>query len=180
MSLTSLKTVQMEEVWKEIKDYPMYEISSLGRVRSYCSKSHGERRRVDIPKILSNKIDRIGYSFIHLNNEKGRRPLRIHRLVAEAFIPNPNSYPEVNHIDENKQNNCISNLEWCTRLQNVRHSKVWESVKREVNQYDSEHNLIKTWYSMSEAARTLKVAPQSIFRAIQKHGKSVGYYWCYA
>ena len=104
----------------------------------------------------------------------------IYRILAEAFIPNPNSYPEVNHIDENRQNNCRANLEWCTRLQNVRHSKVWESVKREVNQYDSEHNLIKTWYSMSEAARSLKVAPQSIFSAIQKHGKSVGYYWGYA
>ena len=167
----------MEEIWKEIKNYPMYEVSSMGRVRSYYNARHG--RRV-IPRLLAIKTDRIGYNFVHLKNEDGRKPLRVHRLVAEAFIPNPESLTEINHLDENKQNNCVNNLEWCTRLQNIRHSKVWESVKREVNQYDSEHTLIKTWYSMSEAARSLKVAPQSIFRAIQKHGKSVGYYWCYA
>ncbi len=167
----------MEEVWKRIKDYPMYEVSSLGRIRSYYNGRHGMR---DVPKILSNKIDRIGYSFIHLKNENGRSPLRIHRLVASAFIPNVDNLPEVNHKDENKQNNQVTNLEWCSRLQNIRHSKVWKSVKREVNQYDDNHNYIKTWYSMSEAGRSLHIAPQNIFKAIKTKRKSANFYWSYA
>lgn len=166
----------MEE-WKVISSYPMYEISNLGRVRSYYNSKYGRRT---VPKILHNKTDRIGYSFIHLKNSDGRKPLRIHRLVAEAFIPNPNALPEVNHIDENKQNNVVENLEWCDRLHNVRHSKVWESVKREINQYDANHTLIKTWYSMSEAARQLGVTPSCIFGAIKQHRLGAGYYWDYA
>lgn len=168
----------MEE-WREIEGYPMYEISSMGRIRSYYSRSRKKEKRT-IPKILSNKIDRIGYSFIHLQNEKGRKPLRIHRLVAQAFIPNPQLLPEVNHIDENKQNNCVENLEWISRLNNIRHSKVWESVKREVVQYDINHVYIKKWYSMSEAARAFHTTPQNIFGAIRDNRIRVGYYWDYA
>jgi hypothetical protein len=105
----------MEEEWKVIKEYPMYEISSLGRVRSYFKPGGGTRT---VPKLLCNKIDRVGYSFIHLKNDNGRKPLRIHRLVAEAFLPNPNNLPVVNHKDENKLNNNVDNLEWCTEQYN--------------------------------------------------------------
>lgn len=168
--------MQTEE-WKVIPDYPMYEVSNLGRIRSYYNAGHGKRI---ISKLLHNKIDRMGYSFIHLKNTKGRKPLRIHRLVAEAFVPNVNSLPEVNHIDENKQNNTASNLEWCSRLYNVRYSKIWESVKREINQFDANHNFIKTWYSMSEAARALNVTPQCIFCAIRDNRIGAGYYWEYS
>lgn len=165
----------MEE-WRKVEEYPMYEVSSLGRVRSYYKVVRGIR---STPQILSNKTDRIGYSFVHLQNEKGRKPLRIHRLVAKAFIPNPQLLPEVNHIDENKQNNCVENLEWISRLNNIRHSKVWESVKREVAQYDINHVYIKTWYSMSEAARAFNTSPQNIFCAIRDKRVRVGYYWEY-
>ena len=173
-----------KEIWKEIEGFEgLYQISNWGRVKSLGRwidrKSKGKCWKEErILKPIPTEKD--SYVRVNLCKDKKKKLYSIHRLVAQAFIPNPNNLPQVNHKDENKQNNCISNLEWCIRLQNIRHSKVLESVKREVNQYDSEHNLIKTWYSMSEAARTLKVAPQSIFRAIQKHGKSVGYYWCYA
>ena len=166
----------MEEEWKIIKDYPMYEISSLGRVRSSYNGKYGKRT---IPKIMSNKIDKIGYSFIHLKNDSGRRPLRIHRLVAEAFIPNINNLPEVNHIDENKQNNTVSNLEWCDRHHNMHHSQTWKKTERAVNQYDSDHKLIKTWSSMSEASRAYGVSVSSIFTAIKHSWKSTGFYWKY-
>lgn len=169
--------MQDSEIWKSINNYDYYEISNLGRVRSYYNGSHGKRKE---PKILSIKIDRIGYSFIHLKNSEGRKPLRIHRLVAEAFIPNPGNLPEVNHIDENKQNNCVSNLEWSTRLHNIRHSKVWKSLERAINQYDLKHNFIKTWESMSEAARTYNVTPQCIFGAIRDSRPGTGFIWEYA
>lgn len=167
----------MEEEWKGIKEYPMYEISSLGRVRSYFKTGGGTRT---VPKLLCNKIDRIGYSFIHLKNDNGRKPLRIHRLVAEAFLPNPNNYPEVNHLDENKQNNCISNLEWCTRYTNTHYSKVWSHTERKVCQYDVNNVYIRTWNSLSEASRFINVTPQSVFNAIKHNWKSGGYYWKYA
>lgn len=165
----------MEEEWKVIKDYPMYEISTLGRVRSYKSR-YGRRA---IPKIMSNKIDKIGYSFIHLINENGRKPLRIHRLVAEAFIDNPDNLPEINHLDENKQNNCKSNLSWCSRIDNVRYSKIWKKLERRVNQYDSDHVFLKTWCSLSEAARSIGVTPCSIWSALKNNWKSGGFYWNY-
>lgn len=165
----------MEE-WKVIKDYPMYEVSSEGRIRSYYNGSHG--RRI-IPKILSLKTDRIGYTFIHLKNESGRKPLRVHRLVAEAFIPNPNNLPEVNHKDENKSNNSVYNLEWCKRLYNVRYSKVWESNERAVLQYTETGIFIKEYKSLSEAARDNNITPQSIFVAIKNNWCSANFKWRY-
>lgn len=115
----------MEE-WKIIEECPMYEVSNLGNIRSYFNASHGKRL---IPKPISIKVDRIGYSFVHLKNKFGKRkPYRVHRLVATAFIKNPNNFPEVNHIDENKKNNnSVNNLEWCTRVQNIHHSKNMEN-----------------------------------------------------
>lgn len=168
--------MQTNEVWKEIVDYPMYEISSFGRVRSYYNGRYGRRLT---PKILSNKIDRVGYSFIHLKNSNGRKPLRIHRLVAEAFIPNPHQLPEVNHLDENKQNNNVCNLEWSSRLHNVRYSRVWETNQTAIRQYDTNHNFIKTWESMSEAARFYNITPQTLFNSIKNKWKGAGYYWEY-
>lgn len=165
----------MEE-WKVIRDYPMYEVSSEGRIRSYYNGSHG--RRI-IPKILSLKTNRIGYTFIHLKNESGRKPLRVHRLVAEAFIPNPDNLPEVNHKDENKSNNSVCNLEWCKRLYNVRYSKVWESNERAVLQYTETGIFIKEYKSLSEAARDNNVTPQSIFVAIKNNWCSANFKWRY-
>ena len=165
----------MEE-WRLVKDYPMYEISSLGRIRSYYNASHGKRTT---PKLLAIKIDKIGYSFVHLKNEKGRKPLRVHRLVAEAFIPNPENLPEINHLDENKQNNCVNNLEWSSRLHNVRYSKVWKTNQTAINQYDLNHVFIRTWESISEAARAINVTPQCIFCAIRDNRSGAGYYWEY-
>lgn len=165
----------MEE-WKVIRDYPMYEVSSEGRIRSYYNGNHG--RRI-IPKILSLKTDRIGYTFIHLKNESGRKPLRVHRLVAEAFIPNPDNLPEVNHKDENKSNNSVYNLEWCKRLYNVRYSKIWESNERAVLQYTETGIFIKEYKSLSEAARDNNVTPQSIFVAIKNNWCSANFKWRY-
>ena len=165
----------MEE-WKVIKNYPMYEVSSEGRIRSYYNGSHGKRI---IPKILSLKTDRIGYTFIHLKNELGRKPLRVHKLVAEAFIPNPDNLPEVNHKDENKSNNSVYNLEWCKRLYNVRYSKVWESNERAVLQYTETGIFIKEYKSLSEAARDNNITPQSIFVAIKNTWCSANFKWRY-
>lgn len=165
----------MEE-WKVIENYPMYEVSSEGRVRSYYNGSHGKRT---VPKILSLKVDRIGYTFVHLKNDLGRKPFRVHRLVAKSFIPNPSGLPEVNHKDEDKSNNSVHNLEWCEKLYNIRYSKVWKSNERSVLQYTKEGTLVREYNSLSEAARLNNVTPQSIFAAIKNNWCSADSRWKY-
>lgn len=114
----------MKEIWKKIKDNPNYEISNLGRLRSVYKYNVGTKEYIlrDKPLIMSKTIDN-GYEKIKLSC-KGKKTIKyIHRLVAEAFIPNPNNYKEVNHIDSNTRNNKIDNLEWCNRQQNINHMR---------------------------------------------------------
>lgn len=112
----------MQEIWKKIKDYPNYEISNLGRVKALKYYSNIHKKYYDRELILKEKTNRFGYKFVSLSNKFGRKSKAIHRLVAENFIENKNNYKEVNHIDGNKNNNKVDNLEWCTRQYNVLHS----------------------------------------------------------
>ena len=107
----------MEE-WKDIKGYEgLYQISNLGRVKS-LSRIDSRGHKLN-EKILKPKIRGYGYKAVMLSKNNIHKLYYIHRLVAEAFIPNPDNLPCVNHIDENKNNNCIENLEWCTRKYNT-------------------------------------------------------------
>ncbi len=108
----------MEEIWEDIKGYEdLYQVSNLGVCRSLID-NHG-RKRV---KILSPDITRTNYHQVTLSsNKEGKRHL-IHRLVAESFIINHKNKPQVNHINGDKANNCVSNLEWVTRSQNMKHA----------------------------------------------------------
>lgn len=118
----------IEEIWKPIKKYEQcYEISNLGRIRSLTRTvifKNGNRRTYKT-KILTPKCNmKDGYLRIILHDIDGNtKTFTMHRLVAEAFIDNPNNYPIINHIDGNKSNNCVSNLEWCTYLYNLEHAR---------------------------------------------------------
>lgn len=102
----------MEEVWKDIKGYEgKYQVSNLGRIKSLSYRNTG------ISKILVPKINK-GYYEIGLYLNGIRKMFFVHRLVALTFIPNPNNLPQINHIDEDKTNNCVDNLEWCTQAYN--------------------------------------------------------------
>ena len=104
----------MKEVWKNIKEFgSKYQISNLGRVRSYCKNKE---------KILKPLYDKDGYVCFNLYKNGIMTTRKCHRLVADAFIANEYSKPQVNHIDGNKSNNIVSNLEWATRSENVNHS----------------------------------------------------------
>ena len=139
----------MEE-WKKIDDYENYEISSFGQVRSL---------NYNKVKILICSEDTDGYLRIGLYKNSKGKTFRIHRLVATAFIPNPENKSQVNHIDGNKQNNRLENLEWNTAIENIIHAYKTGLKKdnKPVLQYDMNMNFIKEFSSGLEAGRELKL-----------------------
>lgn len=117
--------IMVEEIWKDIKGYEgYYQISNLGNVKSLERTVYHSDGRVQVRKerIMSKRESTDGYYIAKLNVDKQSKSIAIHRLIAEAFIPNPNNFPEVNHIDTNRKNNKVENLEWCTRIDNIMHS----------------------------------------------------------
>lgn len=131
----------MGEIWKDIEGYEgLYQISSIGRIKA-LSKKVGRGRQYQVAeKILKPQITPNGYLRLHLNKDGKRKYYSVHRLVAIAFIHNPNNYPQINHKDENKTNNNVINLEWCTpeynanygtRNDKICHSKMGHIVTQE-------------------------------------------------
>lgn len=115
---------------------PKYHISKTGDVFSTSSK-----------KFLKQRIGRDGrYLVVDLSDGNKRWYKRVHRLVAETFIPNPNNLPEVNHKDGDKLNNSVENLEWCSHLDNMKHAEESGLVKHEHNFTDEEIEFIRTNY----------------------------------
>lgn len=148
----------MEEIWKPVVGFEgLYEVSCLGRVRSldkivrYSRGIDNFARRKG--KLLSPKVANTGYHEVVLIGHNGsRNNKRVHRLVAEAFIPNPNNYPIINHKDENKLNNLVSNLEWCTVRYNV---EEYSKKRNLIYQYDLSGNLIREWNSITRAGESV-------------------------
>lgn len=115
------------ETWKPVIGYEgIYEISNTGLVKSLSRNKHcgHEMSKPQITKerILTIRTDRLGYTRVKLSKNGVSKLLYLHRLIAKAFIENPKSSKEVNHIDGDKSNNEISNLEWCTRSENLKHA----------------------------------------------------------
>lgn len=111
----------MEKIWKNIPGYNgIYQVSNSGKVRSYAGHK-GFGRRTE-PIYLKEREISGGYKQVTLSKDNKRYQKLVHRLVAQAFIPNPKNKPEVNHIDGDRGNNVFANLEWVTRSENVRHA----------------------------------------------------------
>lgn len=146
----------MEEIWKDIEGCDgRYKVSNLGRVKSIRKIKYRNCYKETILKPVIQKSN--GYCYVSLRNENGIfKNHRIHRLVAKAFIPNPNNYSQVNHIDMNKQNNCVENLEWCDQFENMR--KCFE-LKPEIAMYP------RTEKQIIAAKETIKYARTFIKRS---------------
>lgn len=113
--------IKIKEIWKDIKGYEgLYQISNFGNVKSLARRVNcgDNKTRLKQERILKNTLDNHGYLTTSLCDNRKKEKYLIHRLVAEVFIPNPNNLPQVNHIDENKTNNNVENLEWCTQQYN--------------------------------------------------------------
>ena len=134
----------MNEIWKPVKDYEgLYEISSLGRVKNLNYRGTGKE------KILKNTEDRKGYSTISLRKNEKRKLLKVHRLVAEAFIPNPESKPCVDHINTIRNDNRVENLRWVTNKENNNNPL----TKKKYSKNHREQNSEETKKKMSEAKK---------------------------
>lgn len=176
----------MKEIWKDIKGYEgLYQVSNFGRVKSIPRNGTILKER-----ILQPKISKQGYYEVNLNNKYKRKMMKVHRLVAEAFIFNYNNLPFVNHKDFNTLNNNVKNLEWVTPKENTLYSKKlgrynnsYKLKMKRVNQYNKQGELIKTWNSITEASKMLNIDKGHI-SACCKHKKnyntSGGYRWEYA
>ena len=146
--------------WREISGFPNYMVSNTGEIKSLNYNKTG-KEKVLIPHKLSN-----GYLGINLYDDNKRSCyLLIHRLVAQAFLPNPNGYRIINHKDENRSNNSVNNLEWCSYKYNLnygnRNSKLSNSLTNNpffsipVLQYSKTREFLKEFPSIAEAARTI-------------------------
>ena len=135
----------MEEIWKDKKDYEgHYQVSNCGRVKSI---KFGKER------ILKPVPNSFGYLFVNLCKDGKVKAFTVHRLVAEAFIDNPNNYKEVNHKDENKTNNIVTNLEWCDRKYNCNYGTRTEKCSKPVLQYTLDGEFVREWESTAECGR---------------------------
>ena len=173
------------EIWRDIEGYEgIYQISNLGRIKS-LPKLCGCSSRQE--KILKSLKHRDGYLQVVLCKNKKRKNFKVHRLVAQAFILNPNNKPYINHIDCNRQNNCVDNLEWCTQKENMQYASQlgrMDGTKGKTNN-DKKIPLIainlvtgeETYFdSQHEAARQLNLHSQSINGVLKGKCKRAGNY----
>ncbi|MDD7754502.1 MAG: NUMOD4 domain-containing protein [Clostridiales bacterium] len=159
--------------WREVKEYSNYEVNQLGEIR------HKKRQ-----KILKPRDNNGGYQYVNFKINGKNTNFAVHRIVANAFIPNPNGYTEVNHKDYNKKNNCVDNLEWVSSSQNKQHSYLKQENKKSrgkaVNQYTKGGIFLKTFDSVSDAAKELGCCVAAISNCCLGRTKtSQGFRWSF-
>ena len=156
---------------KDIKGYEgLYAITPEGEVYGY------KRRR-----FLKPVCEKNGYLRVNLYKDGKMKHYCVHRLAAEAYIPNIDNLPQINHKDENKANNCIQNLEWCNCKYNINYGthneKVSNSLKIPILQYDLDGNFIREWSSATDVGREVKGGICSCLKGRKK--TAYGYIWKY-
>ena len=177
----------MREIWKDIKGYEgLYQVSNYGRVKSFnCEVNcYPNAKRIIKGRIRKAPIDKDGYYRIGLSKVHKQKHYYVHRLVAEAFLPNPNNYKSINHKDENKKNKRADNLEWCTirynNLYNNKIDKLTKSKYKKVIQYDVDMQLIAVYESIKQASSETGIKRAVIARACRGIKTKCGYNWRFA
>lgn len=172
-----------EEVWKIFPDYPFIEVSNLGRVRTKDRYvPNGKGKRLVKGRILKQYANKDGYMYVSSSVNGKNICLRVSRLVAICFLPNPNNYPEVNHIDCNRANNVVSNLEWCTSQYNTAyrdklgHTAKHNAPKKPVIAVNLETGKVLHFESQAEAERHLGISNQRINDVLKGRNKTAGGY----
>lgn len=162
----------MTEIWKPIRGYEgLYDISNKGRVRSY---KNGKWGLCENPKVLVGYKGKHYLTVILCKEEK--KTFTIHSLVADAFIPNPENKREVNHIDGNKLNNDVTNLEWVSHKENMQHAKQIDLFGKQKKVICVETN--EVYASITKAAESLGIKQPTLSHALlKKNGKAGGYHW---
>ena len=152
---------------KDVVGYEgLYAVTSCGKVWSYKNKM-----------FLKPGVYKKGYLYVNLWKDGGFKTKQIHRIVAEAYIPNPDNLPQVNHKDENKANNCLQNLEWCDCKYNNNYGTRNERHKKPILQFTLDGEFIREWPSATDVG---KVANKSINHCLNGRTKSAyGYIWKY-
>lgn len=174
-----------EEIWKPIPEYEgLYEVSNKGRVKSLeRDMIRKNSRKYHVKERILKGTLRDGYIYVNLYG-----PKRVHRLVAEAFIPNPENKSQVNHKDEDKTNNCVENLEWMTAKENLNYGTrneragkaIAKAQSKTVAQYSKDGELLKVWSSVKEAACQHGLGHGNIIKVIQgKYKTCGGFVWKY-
>lgn len=165
----------MEEIWKDIKDYEgLYQVSNAGKVKSlshYTRNSVNGGKRLTKGRILSSYKMPNGYLQVQLSRNETREKKYIHRLVAEMFLDNKENFSDVNHIDGNKDNNSVDNLEWCSHKDNQIHMVKSRLTKKAQPVICLETGI--TYSSLSEAERETTISRKSIIKSC-KNGKQYG------
>lgn len=174
-------------VWKEIKGFPDYQVSDTGEVKS--TKYWGQFRRKDSGGLLHQRTYKSGYKYVNLYKDGHMYSVKVHRLVAQAFLPNPNNLPQVNHKDENKANNNLINLEWCNVVYNLTYNNLQkrshQKQKRRIKGYNSNETIefdsvtaAALYLTHLNKAKTFKSALGNLVTSANKGNKlNYGYYW---
>lgn len=184
----------MEEIWKDIKGYEEYfEISNIGRVRRkprIVINKWGTNTYIK-EKIISQQISNKGYCKVTLRKKKNTdiKTFFVHRLVATHFIDNPELKQQINHIDGDKTNNGVQNLEFCTQSENIKHAYKTGLINKELKnnkickpiiQYTLEGEFIREWESIKKASEMLDISTTCICACARGRQKtSGGYLWKY-